>query len=272
MSTYGSYSCAINEDVTNANCGATASTPAKIGPVDALGNPVLVGYAPAFGQSVFAVGKPSPFTIDTSGASMGKNFHLIESAYVTIPIWSDPFNPASATPQDKTISVLLPYLPSGAYPAGFPVTIDGSRDKWYPTNQFDLSGETLSGTVDYENVATPLPDGGLQDQWVIRAIESQNYTGLGFFCSQTDPSTGQPDLLYVRMYDLAANLLGYIEKYPLATTACGIQIKYSIYGNYADYISSLTNGVRFGLNPGFGGAVVSDLTIFNPSIVPLLGQ
>jgi hypothetical protein len=272
QTTYTSYACAINTDVTNANCGATASTPAILGPLDALGNPVLTGYQGAFGQSIFAVGKPSAFTIDTSGASMGKDFPLIESAYLTIPIWANPYDPTSATPQDKTISALLPYLPAGAYPAGFPVTIDGSRDKWYNTDQITYSGETVDGTLDFENVPTALADGGVQNQWVVRAIESQNYLGLGFFCSQTNPSTGQPDLLYVRMYDLAANLLGYIEKYPAATTTCDIQIKYSIYGNYADYISSLTNGVRFGLNPGFGGAVVADLTIFDPSIVPTLGQ
>ena len=59
---------------------------------------------------------------------------------------------------------------------------------------------------------------------------------------------------------------------PSATTACGIQIKYSIYGNYADYVSSLTYGVRFGFTPGFGGSVVTDLTLFDPNVVPTLGQ
>lgn len=271
VSTYKSYSCAINTDPTNASCGASGATPATTGPVDALGNPVLVGYEPAFGQSVFAVGQASPFTVDTSGASKGANFELIQSAMLTLPIWSNPFDPTTATANDPTISVLLPYLPKGAG-VGFPVTIDGSRDKFYNTNELDLTGETLDATLDYENVATANADGGTTNQWVVRAIESQNYLGLGFVCAMTNPSTLEPDLLYVRMYDLAPVLLDYFEKYPEATSTCGIEIKYSIYGNYADYISSLTNGVRFGLNPGFGGSVVSDLTIFDPSIVATLGQ
>ena len=74
------------------------------------------------------------------------------------------------------------------------------------------------------------------------------------------------------MYENANDLLGYLATYPGATAACGIEVKYSIYGNYADYISSLQYGVRFGLNPGFGGSVVSDLTLFDPNVVATLGQ
>ena len=55
VSTYGSPSCAVNTDSTNAACGATSTKAAVTGPVDALGNPLLTGYAPAFGQSVFNI-------------------------------------------------------------------------------------------------------------------------------------------------------------------------------------------------------------------------
>src|SRR6202044_402420 len=119
------YQCAINTDPTNVSC-STAGAPPIVGPVDALGNPVLAGYEPAFGQSVFAVGQPTQMTVDTVGDG---SYPFIESAMVTIPIWPDPYNPASATPTDKTVSALLPYLPKGSG-VGFPVTIDGSRDKF----------------------------------------------------------------------------------------------------------------------------------------------
>jgi len=74
------------------------------------------------------------------------------------------------------------------------------------------------------------------------------------------------------MYDNAATILDWLAQHPGAQAACGVQLKYSIYGNYPDYVSSLTNGVRFGLNPGFGGSVVSDVTVFDPNVVASLGQ
>jgi hypothetical protein len=74
------------------------------------------------------------------------------------------------------------------------------------------------------------------------------------------------------MYDNADSILNWIAANPSSVADCGIQIKYSIYGNYADFISFLQNGVRFGLNPGFGGAVVSDVTLFDPNVVASLGQ
>jgi hypothetical protein len=201
---------------------------------------------------------------------------------ITVPIWSNPFDPTSAKPAtDKTISALLPFLPKGAG-VGFPVTIDGSRDKFYNTNQMTFTGETLDATLDFESVAFNTADGGVTTGNVVRAVESTNYLGLAFACVQTSigpdaahplrVAAGQPDVLAVRMYENADDLLEYLKIYPSATAACGIQIKYSPYGNYADYISSLQYGVRFGLTPGFGGAVVTDLTLFDPNVVATLGQ
>jgi hypothetical protein len=83
---------------------------------------------------------------------------------------------------------------------------------------------------------------------------------------------GTTDVLAVRMYDYGVNILSWLTAHPGAISDCGIQIKYSIYGNYPDYISSLTNGVRFGLNAGQGGSVVVDGTLFDPNVVATLGQ
>jgi hypothetical protein len=302
VSTFGTYACAINLDPTNANCGASATAAAVTGPAAPPGYfcpaseqfpagsgvcPLYTGYAPAFGQSIFNIAAynasptAAPFTVDTVGPA-SQPYPLIESAMITLPIWSNPFDPTTANANDKTISALLPYLPKGAG-VGFPVTIDGSRDKFYNTNQFTFTGETIDATLDFEQVPfTNSVDGGITNGYVVRAIESQNYLGLAFACVQasggpvptrpTAPAAGEPDVLAVRMYENANDLLNYFATYPAATAACGIEIKYSIYGNYADYISSLQYGVRFGLNPGFGGSVVSDLTLFDPNVTSTLGQ
>jgi hypothetical protein len=169
----------------------------------------------------------------------------------------------------------LPYKPKGAN-VGFPVTIDGSRDKFYNTENVDFTGTTVNGNVDFEHVSVAGADGGAHDQVVIRAIETQNYLGLVFVCAQPSilPNAvpGQQDILAVRMYQSGQDILDWLSSHPGATSACNIQIKYSVYGNYADFISSLTNGVRISLNPGFGGSVVSDMTLFDPNIVATLGQ
>jgi len=74
------------------------------------------------------------------------------------------------------------------------------------------------------------------------------------------------------MYDTAAGILNWIATHPGSVAQCGVQIKYSIYGNFPDYISFNANGYRFGLNTGFGGSVVSDGTVFDTNIIPSLGQ
>jgi hypothetical protein len=274
---YGSYACATNTDPTNMACNGIV---APVDPVSGL--PLYAPYEPAFGASflnVAANGFPpsaSPMQVQPKG------FELIQSAMVTVPIWSNPFDPTTAAPNDKTVSILMPFVPQGAGgggEAGFPVTIDGSRDKFYNTNEIvfnsaeNLAGTTLDYTVDWENVPVSTADGGIANQVVVRAVESQAYLGLIMACAQ--PSAAQPgaqDVLAVRMYDNAATILDWLAAHPGAQTACGVQLKYSIYGNYPDFISFLSNGVRLGLNPGFGGSVVSDGTLFDPNVVATLGQ
>jgi hypothetical protein len=206
------------------------------------------------------------------------DFELIQSANVTLPIWSNPYDPTSATPMDKTISVLLPYIPKSAN-IGFPVTIDGSRDKFYNTNQIvftgaeNLAGTTLEATLDYEYVPLTGGDGGLYNALIVRAIETQSFLGLIFACAQPNPTTqGVTDILTVRMYQNVNDILTWLSAHPGAASACGLEIKYSPYGNYADYVSFLSNGVRIGFNPGFGGSVASDGTLFDPNVVAALGQ
>jgi hypothetical protein len=125
--------------------------------------------------------------------------------------------------------------------------------------------------VDYEYVGTNTPDGGVQTQTVIRAVESQAYLGQIMACAAPGP-TGSMDILAVRMYDNVNTIYQWLAQHPTAAASCNLQTKYSIYGNYADYISFNNNGVRLGFNPGFGGSVVSDGTLFDPNVIGSLGQ
>ncbi len=277
QSVYGTYACATNTDPTNKTCKGI------VAPVDPVsGQPLFAAYGPAFGASFLNIAAngfaptPSPMQVQPSG------YELIQSAMVTIPIWSNPFDPTTATANDKTVAILMPFVPQGAGgggEAGFPVTIDGSRDKFYNTNETvfnsaeNLAGTTLDYTVDWETLGVATADGGVGSEVVIRAVESQAYLGLIMACAQPSiTQMGAQDVLAIRMYDNAATILDWLAQHPGAQAACGVQLKYSIYGNYPDYISFLTNGVRIGLNPGFGGSVVSDGTLFDPNIVAALGQ
>jgi hypothetical protein len=255
---FGTYACAINTDPSA--CGGV------LAPIDPLtSKPIWNGYSPAFGQSFLnlaANGNPplaSPMAVATT------DYTLIQSAMVTIPIWSNPYDPTSATATDKTVSALIPFVPKGA-DTGILVTIDGSRDKFYNTNELVFDGISFSGTIDYEVVPEATTDGGSANTMVIRGVEANDYLGLVPFCY----SGG--DVLAIRMYQDGQTILDWINSHPNSKNDCQIEIKYSIYGNYADYITSLSNGVRISLNAGFGGSVVADMVTFDPNIVPTLGQ
>jgi hypothetical protein len=269
-STYSTYACATNLDPKKASC-ANSSGVVNIPPTDASGKSIFTGYSPAFGASILnipALGSPnvpSPMTVSSS------DFTLIQSAMVTLPILSDPYNPQSAKMTDPTVSALLPFVPKGAN-VGFPVTIDGSRDKFYNTNVVDFTGSTIDAFVDYEYVNSADSQGNITTNLVVRAVESSTYLGYVFACAEPNPTTGNMDVLAIRMYTNGQDILDWISAHPTATADCNVQIKYSPYGNYADFISFLSNGVRLGLNPGFGGSVVSDATLFDPNVVGLLGQ
>ena len=66
------------------------------------------------------------------------------------------------------------------------------------------------------------------------------------------------------MYTPVANILDWLESHPGTYSACQMVIRYSPFGNYADYITSLTNGVRLGITQGGGFGRVVDVTLFVP--------
>ncbi len=276
VSTYGAYECAINLDPCNTSCGATSSCTGLVGPVGPMGTPLLTGYQPAFGASIFNIAAvntpatPAPFTLDTQGPASSP-YAAIASAMITLPIWPNPFDPTAASPGDRTVSALLPYLPQEAG-VGFPITIDGSHDKFYDTKKLTLTGETFAAALDVESIDLVEADGGVGMGNAVRAIESSRFLGKVFPCAQADPQTGQPALLAVGMNDSDGVVLDYLAKYPGAVAACEMEIRYSAYGNYADAISSLQWGVRLDFEPGPGGGVVGGAILFDPNVIENLGH
>ncbi len=229
----------------------------------------LTDYAPSFGASALniaaygAAPTASPMTVKTTG------FELIQNAMVTIPVWAAPYDPSSAAKGDKLVSALQEYVPSGAN-TGFAVTIDGSRAKFYNTNETVFSGISVNGVLDWEYI--PDPSMPTKNDLVVRAFESQNFLGKVYMCAEPSPTVpGQIDLLGVSMYEPATTILNWIAAHPSARKDCLLVVQYSIYGNYADYIESNQYGVRVGLNASYGSSVVTDLTVFDTNIIPSLG-
>ena len=95
---------------------------------------------------------------------------------------------------------------------------------------------------------------------LIKAVETTDFLGNVFLCR--DDVT--KDILSVEMYTPVAVVLEWLSSHPGTYQSCGIIIRYSPYGNYADYITSLTNGVRLGITQGGGFGRVVDVTLFTP--------
>jgi hypothetical protein len=164
------------------------------------------------------------------------------------------------------VSSLLQYVPSGAN-IGFQVAIDGSRLKFYNTNETVFSGVSVNGVMDWEY--EPTSSG---QELVVRAFESQNYLGKVYMCSEASPTVaGQIDLLGISMYEPATTILNWIASHPTARADCNIIVQYSIYGNYANIIESNQYGVQVSLNASYGSSVVTGLTVFDTNVIASLG-
>jgi hypothetical protein len=269
------YDCATNGPGPAAGCPAADVNPnctaAAYGPLDAngcllrdlgrcavgdgrcvpgAGDPILMPYPGAWGQTIFTVGQVSK-KLKTDAVDL--NF---EQAVVEVPIYADPYNTGSQLM--STLVKTIPYLPKGAE-VGFPIAIDGQHNNFIETFNLDFSGVTISANVDYD---ISLDAMGNQQGFKIEAIETTDFLGDVYVCQ--DPGG---DLLSVRMYTPAANILNFFNTHPQAYNACGMIFQYGPHGNYLDYVTSQSNGIRLGINPGQGAGRVVDVTVFDPTLV-----
>jgi hypothetical protein len=281
VSTYGSYACATNTDPSNKACGGV------VAPTDALGNflrddngkLLLTKYAGAFGHTNFSLpalgapAVPSPILVPQSAVHTD-----IAQVMAQVPQWTDPFNAnptttAAGAGPVQMINVLLPYAPKGAG-VGFPVSVDGTRDKVVNTYNVDFSGVSVSANVDYDYA---YDSHGNATGTVIKAVETTDYLGLIFACAEPNPQNpGVTDLLAVRMYTPATDILDWFDAHPAGRADCDLVVRYSSFGNQVDFITMRATGVRFGVNPGINagnnaGRVV-DVTVFDPNVVASLGN
>jgi hypothetical protein len=226
-----------------------------------IGAPRLARYQGAF------VGSNTAFSIYVPPAGSNpsntpikvlQTYPSIQQAMVNVPLTANPYDPSSATL--TPLQVLVPWSPKQPG-IGFPIALTGTLDKFVETAQVDFSGTTITANIDYDCAIDPktmqcMTDGSL----VFKAVETSDFLGEVFLCQDTTTK----DLLGVRMYSTVASILDWLGNHPNAYESCGIIITYSPYGNYADYISSIANGVRLNITQGGGFGRVVDATLFTP--------
>jgi hypothetical protein len=249
------YYCATNADPAHCDgqvCPLDASGAACL--KDELGRPILYGYPGAFagGATVFGL------TLNIAPVTIENTYDSTQSAMIKVPLYTNPYD-STTTPLDP-MTVLVPWAPKQPG-IGFPIALNGSIDKFITSAQLDLSGTTITANIDYDihiDQTTHKPDkDGRVD---FKAVETTDYLGEVFLCQ--DPASG--DILRARMYTPVATILDWLSAHPGTYAGCQMVIRYSPFGNYADYITSLANGVRLGITQGGGFGRVVDTTLFVP--------
>jgi hypothetical protein len=199
----------------------------------------------------------------SGGVCSGGLFPNYQQAQFDVPQWVNPYDPTSHSAPD--LVVMVPWLPKQPG-VGFPIDTNGETDRWVESADADFSGTTITANLQYDqvlNTTTHLPKldpATGRPLLQIEAVSSSDFLGDIFMCQ--DPVTG--DLLNVRMYTAAAVIEQWFANHPGTYTSCGIITKYSPYGNFIDFISSITNGVRVDITTGGGFGRVVGVVLFFP--------
>ena len=216
--------------------------------------------------SVFAVGHKPKGAARLSYVSTNAN-QL--TALVSVPNLLTPYNAIQLPGQAAAlapIQVTVPWSPS--YDGvGFDIPVDATHSKNVQTQQLGFDGilETyLMDVVPWTDPLTNVPDGTL----TVDAIEGDDYLGEDFLCQDVGayPVPGTGDLLGAHMYDSAASLLNWITNHPGSETNCQIIVRYTIFDNYVDVITSLSAGVTLYFSTGTSLGRVSAIQAFDPTL------
>jgi hypothetical protein len=236
---------------------------------DEAGEPLLTHYEGAFGSSStpFTLGgganpsNPVPISFVKTGPNGDGTYPDIQQAMVNIPLHVNPYDLTSAPPSGSppAVQALVPWAPKQPG-IGFPVALDGQRDRFIETYQLDFTGSQITANVDYDFQIQQ--NGTPSNHIMFMAVETTDFLGDIFVCR--DMAT--KDLLAVRMYTSVELILDWFAAHPTAYNDCQVIIRYSPYENYADYITSLLNGVRLGVTQGGGYGRIVDGTLFDPTL------
>ena len=140
------------------------------------------------------------------------------------------------------------------------------------TAQLDFTGQVITPTLDYFPIrppATPNPSNPTAPYGIaIQAWETQDFLGDVFLCEDVVTGANHPgipgDILSAHMYSSAETIIQWVSDHPGSQDSCGIIVRYSPYGNFPDYISSLSYGVRLSIEAGAGYGRVVDATAYAP--------
>ena len=241
--------CATHVDKACPNGPPTDSITGKA-LLDGEGRPLFTNYRGIFTGTAYTIGSKIPFT---------STMPYIASALIALPNYDDPYD---TTSNNTPISVLVPWIPPQPG-TGFDIPINGQRTQFIQTGTLDFSGVTITTNIDYlptYDATTGALTGG-----TIAAAETQDFLGEVFPCVDA----ASHDILRVKMYTSTADIVAWLEQHPGAQAACNIYVRYSPFGNYPDYITSVTNGVLMSVEPGAGGGPsrIGDATLFNPALL-----
>jgi len=224
--------------------------------------------------SIFAVGhRPQPSArlsyvgADATHLNAGTDPNTL-TAFVNVPDMPNPYNAITPAgkPTPANIQATMSWVP--AYDGiGLTVPINAQLDKFYQTQTIDFSGILLSYSMDvvpWTDPITHVPDGTL----TIYDIQGGDFLGEVFLCQDIGgfPTPGTGDLLGAHMYDSAGAILQWITDHPGSEDSCNIIVRYSVYDNYVDVITSLTAGVQIDINQGGGYGRVVGATVFDPAL------
>lgn len=267
---YTAYYCATHDEPTACKSQVAPHDSSGNMLVDEEGQPLLSHYEGAFAGNVtpFTLGggaSPSGPVVVSLVKNQGPNndgtFPNIQSALISVPLHANPYDLTSGPPVGGVgaAQALVNWAPKQPG-IGFPVALDGQRDKFIESSQMDLSGTQITANVDYDFKLDV--NGNPTTSILFLAVETTDFLGDVFLCQ--DAQTG--DLLTARMYTSVSSLLDWLSAHPTAYDTCSLILRYSPYANYLDYVTSLANGVRLGVTQGGGYGRIVDVTLFDPSI------
>lgn len=231
------------------SAGGPLNAPPSVGGVMELDDnrqPLLTAYKGAF--------TGTPLSLGTNYIKKIQEQPNNEALQVQMPNFKDPYDLSQGTDPTPGAKILPDWRPL-APGAGFPIPVNGMRDRFVPAAAIDMSGQNLSANLDY---AEQESDHTLK----ILAAEAQTFEGEIFLCQ--DPITH--DLLHVKQYDSIADVQAWIDKHPGVQDACDMFIRLSGSGSDPVQVLAKQAGITATVGQGSGVGRIIDILFYDPTL------